>query len=382
MLFEGTTQIGKRLESKQPARPERERPIYLGSDWWDEIQRLLVEFVGDHMVAIVVDERIVELYRDRVEGWREVLPRVRTLELTAGEGAKTFDTMIEIQKFLLHNEVHRDDILISMGGGSISDVVGFSASIYTRGISWVHIPTTLIAISDCSIGGKTSINLESNKNYCGVFYWPNAQMVDLTFTNTLTERQYAAAVPEMAKLAMIGRKDMFDRMCEACTPSAGAKGMDSDLMSFVEPMINLKSTISAADPYQHGIRKVLLTGHVTAHALEGASMLHLHHGEAVSIGLAFESYIAEKRGMLSTDTRRRLIDMLENCKLPITLPAELHDSTLVDYMRREKRNRGRSVNFVLPVELGTALDEWPAPNVQLTIDEIWAELVAYRKQCG
>lgn len=382
MLFEGTTQIGRQLEARQPARPERERPIYLGSDWWEEIQRLIVEFVGDHMVALVVDERVAELYRDKVEAWRDVLPRVRILELQAGEGAKTFEKMIEIQKFLLHNEVHRDDILLSMGGGSISDVVGFAAATFTRGIGWVNFPTTLISMTDCAVGGKTAINLESNKNYCGVFYWPNAQMIDLTFTGTLSERQYSAAIPEMAKLSMIGRGDVFERMCEVCTPSAGAKGLADDLINFVEPMIKLKSTISSADPYQHGIRKVLLTGHVTAHALEGASKLHLHHGEAVSIGLAFESYIAEKRGMLSTATRRKLIDLLENCKLPIMLPSELHDSTLVDYMRREKRNRGRNVNFVLPYEVGKAIDDWPAPNIQLSIDEIWSELVSYRKVCG
>jgi len=382
MLFEGTTEVGKRLEAKQPARPERDRPIYLGSDWWEEIQRLMVEFVGDHMVAMVIDERIGQLYGDKVESWREVLPRVRTLELHAGEGAKTFDTLIEIQRFLLHNEVHRDDIVISMGGGTISDVIGFAAAIFTRGIGWVNIPTTLIAMVDCSIGGKTSINLDSNKNYCGTFYWPNAQMIDLTFTKTLSERQYATAIPEMAKLAMFGQEDLFNKICDACGPSDGAKGLNKDPMGFVEPMIKLKSSMSSADPYQHGIRKLLLTGHVTAHALEGASMLHLHHGEAVSIGLAFESYIAVKRGMMAEETRRKLINLLENCKLPVMLPAELHDSTLVDYMRREKRNRGRSVNFVLPYHIGRALDEWPAPNLQLSIDEIWAELVAYRKECG
>jgi 3-dehydroquinate synthetase len=269
-----------------------------------------------------------------------------------------------------------------MGGGTISDLVGFVAATFSRGVSWLSIPTTFIAQFDCALGGKTAINLKNNKNYCGTFYWPNATFVDTLFLETLPDRFFRAGISEMLKLSIIGNEPLFRQICEVTTASDGIEGVKTNLQQFMTEAMEVKLQLSTRDPYQKSLRMSLLTGHTTAHALEGASKMHLHHGEAVAIGLAFESFVSEEMQMLDAVDRKALVDALEACRLTTVLPGELHDRTLAEHMRLEKRNRGRMISLVLPYKPGKAIEDWPKPHVLLKPDELWSKLVAYRLKCG
>jgi 3-dehydroquinate synthase len=379
MLFEINTDKAIKIEANQPAKPLRARPIFVGEDWYDEMVRMIKEFVGDHMLAAVVDQEVARLYPERLEQLRSELPRVRIMELKGGESAKSFEVFVQIHHFLQEQEVHRDDHILSMGGGSISDVTGFVAATYMRGMSWISVPTTLIAQADCAIGGKTAINSNTQKNYTGAFYWPNVVFSDTSFLKTLSTRSYRSAIPEIAKLALIGDAARFKEMCEMTGEGRGDAGIKPKLKELIAYCAELKSRISAEDPFQVSQRVVFLTGHTTAHALEAASNLKLRHGEAVAMGLAFESFISEKRQMISPEDRKALIDLLESCHIPKSQPAELHDRRVLECMSREKRNRGRSVSFVLPCKPGQAMANWPAPRQLLSRDEVWHELAAYRQ---
>jgi 3-dehydroquinate synthase len=382
MEFDLETKRAQKIQSYQPSRRERKRPIYTGEDWFDEIVSLICQFIGDHMLVVVVDEKVGRLYAGRLEALYNAVPRMRTLTLPGGEQTKQLAAYANVVQFLIDNEFHRDDYVLSMGGGTISDLTGFVASTYMRGVQWISVPTTLLAQVDCAQGGKTAVNIGAHKNYCGSFYWPNVILVDTSYLRTLPDHQFRVAVPEIAKAGMIGGEPLFRQFAAAVGGGAGLEGLKQRVAEFVQPSILVKSDVIRRDPYQQNLRSVLQMGHTTGYALESASHLNLHHGEAVGIGLAFESFLAEKRGLLSTAERKALIDIIENCGLQTSLPNELHDRMLVDNMRREKRNRGRTISMILPYKLGRAIDDWPAPRVELTPDEIWSALSSYRLVCA
>ena len=382
MEFNLEVKAAHTILSHQPARRERKRPILVADDWFSDIVSLIKEYVGDHMIAVVADETVARLYPGRIQELQDALPRVRVLTLKAGEQAKQLAVFELVQRFLLENELHGDDFLVSIGGGTISDLAGFVASTYHRGIQWISIPTTFIAQSDCAMGGKTAINLGTSKNYIGAYYWPNVIFVDLSFLKTLPEREFRCAIPEIAKMGIIGDEQLFRHVCAQCTAEAGADGIKPTIKETLIQAMGVKIEVIQRDPFQDDLRMVLQMGHTTAHALEAASNLHLPHGDAVGIGLAFESFLAEKYDLITPADRKAIIDLLENCGLPTALPNELHDRMLVDNMRHEKRNRGRAVSLVLPSTPGRAITDWPACHVKVKPDELWSALAAYRQAYG
>lgn len=382
MEFTIESKTAQKLFSIQPARRERQRPTFIGRDWFGEITAMIQQYIGDHMLAVIVDEEVARLYPERLEALYNSVPRMRTLKLHAGESLKQLGAYNDAVRFLIESEIHGDDFVLSMGGGTISDLTGFACSTFIRSVQWISVPTTLIAQVDCAVGGKTALNVGSLKDYIGTFYWPNVIFIDTKFLGTLPDRQFRVAVPELAKVGMIGDGRMFEQLCQVVSAGAGIAGLRQHVDDFILPAITVKTEVTRRDPFQDDLRLVLLTGHTTAHALESASKLHMHHGEAVGIGLAFESHCAEQRGLLSTASRKRLIDVMENCGLQTALPGELPDRVLVDNMRHEKRNRGRTISMVLPYEPGKALDDWPAPHVELTPDQVWSALSSYRMVCA
>jgi 3-dehydroquinate synthetase len=378
MQFELETARARKLICTQPSRKERIRPFLIGENWFAEMTRLIAEWVGDHMLVAVVDEDVAQRFPERIEALYQAVPRLRTIQIKGGEQAKTFATMEQIYNFMIENEFHRDDHLLALGGGAVGDVTGMVAATYTRGIHWINVPTTGISQIDCGVGGKSALNVGFHKNFCGTFYWPNVTMVDTTFLDALPERMFAVAIPVLAKILMVDDEPMYRKLQAAVAAGKTAHAIRSDLLDYTEAAIRVKSKVIGEDPYQLNTRQALLIGHTTAHALETASRLHLHHGEALSIGLAFESFIAEQRGLLDSAERKGLLDLLETCQLPTALPTELHDRLLMDSMRRAKRNRGRKVLFSLPGNPGTVFKQWPGCQVELPLDELWSIFTKYR----
>lgn len=382
MPFSGSTEKAVKVASIQPARPAFERPIFIATDWFDDIARMVAKFAGEHMVTLVVDETVLLRYPERVQQLSDILPRSCMLPVVAGEHAKTLEVFGRLQEFMAQHEVHRDDIVLSIGGGTIGDVTGFCAATYAHGMQWLNIPTTLAAQVDCSYGGYTALNIGYLKNYSGAFYWPDAVFVDTSFLATLPAHEFAGAISEMARLAMLTDDPLYRRLCAACAPGVGAEGIKPQLLQFITDTIKAKACVTTEDPYLHHFRVALRLGRTTSQALETASKLKLHHGAAVAIGLGFEAFLAHKLGLLNAADRKALVDVLENCGLPTVLPAELHDRMILDSMRMEKHNQGRDISLVLPYAPGKTLADWPKPHVIMEPDKLWSHLTAYRLERG
>ena len=382
MPFSATTEKALKIASTQPARPTFERPIFVGNHWFDEITNMVARFAGERFVAIVADTTLSKLYPQLLEQLSSTLPRSSTQLLPGGEQTKTLESFALLQQFMAENQVHRDDVVLSFGGGTIGDVVGFCAATYAHGMSWLNIPTTLTAQIDCAYGGYTALNIGYLKNYSGAFYWPDAVFVDTAFLDTLPAKEFNGALAEMGRLAMLTDAQLFGKLCAACTPEVGADGIRCDLMEFITRTIQAKACATEEDPYLHHLRVALRMGRTTSQALETASKLKLHHGDAVAIGLGFEAFLAYKLGLLPAPERKALVDLLENCQLPTVLPAELHDHLILDSMRMEKHNHGRDISLVLPYTPGKTLQDWPKPHVIMEPDKLWAHLTAYRLERG
>jgi 3-dehydroquinate synthase len=377
-----TTDKAEKISTLQPARPQFDRPVFVGDGWFDEIVRMVAEFARQRMVAIVVDDEVARLFPQQLEQLQAGIERSCVITLQGGESSKTLDVFAQLQEFMAGQHMHRDDMVLSFCGGTLGDVVGFCAATYAHGITWINIPTSLTAQVDCAFGGYTALNIGDLKNYSGAFYWPSVVFVDLAFVTGLPERELRTALAEMARLSMLADEPLYRELCAACGPGVGVAGLKSNLKHFVIQTIKAKSGATMEDPFLHNHRVALRIGRTTSQALETASHLRLNHGDAVAIGLAFEAFMAQRMGLLSETDRRDLVNLLENCGLPTALPAELHDREIIDAMRMEKHNVGAEISIVLPYAPGQMLPDWPKPHVLLHPDALYAHFTAYRLEKG
>jgi 3-dehydroquinate synthase len=256
------------------------------------------------------------------------------LYLAGGEGLKTREMKAWVEDRLFALGADRDSTLIAIGGGALLDLIGFTASTYCRGIAYITFPTTLLAMTDVCIGGKTGVNLELAKNFVGTLYHPKAVFIDLSVLMTLPEKAYRAGLMETVKHALVGDpfllhllKDQKERIL---------KRESSALLTLIEKSCFVKKLIVEADATEVGRRALLNYGHTFGHALEGLSHFSLLHGEAVALGLAAESFICLQKGLLKEEELEELLklihDYLPDLKCPI-----LHFSDLLSLMKQDKK---------------------------------------------
>jgi len=259
--------------------------------------------------------------------------------ISSGEQAKSLATIEEICGFMARSGMHRGDLVVAVGGGVVTDVAGFAASSYHRGVAVVNVPTTLLGQVDAAIGGKTGVNLPEGKNLVGSFWQPRAVLCDTDTLASLPEREWRSGRGEMAKYALLGVEDL-----------------DSlDLCAQVASCVALKAEIVAADERDSGRRAVLNYGHTLAHALEAAGFAsedanspetQLRHGEAVGIGLVFAAELARLMGRIGPPRVARHREVVGGYDLPVSLPPGAEPSRLVGFMERDKKSDG-SLTLVL-----------------------------------
>jgi len=238
----------------------------------------------------------------------------------------------------------RRDALVSLGGGAATDVAGFAAATWLRGISIVHVPTTLLAMVDAAIGGKTGINTEAGKNLVGAFHQPTAVIVDLATLETLPQREIVAGMPEIVKAGFIADPVILD-LIEA-DPKAAMDPTGEVLGELIRRSIAVKADVVAADEKESGLREILNYGHTLAHAIEALEHYQWRHGDAVSVGLVFAAELARVTGRLDDETADRHRSILLSLGLPVNyyegaLPA------LLEYMMGDKKNRAGVLRFVV-----------------------------------
>lgn len=269
------------------------------------------------------------------------------IEINAGEESKDIDFCIGVWKMLIDFGADRQSLLINLGGGVVSDMGGFVASTFKRGIDFVHVPTTLLSQVDASVGGKTGIDIDSIKNIIGTFTQPKAVFIAYDFLKTLPPRQILSGIAEMLKHGLIADAAYWEKL----------KGSDLSHpdVELVYRSIEIKNKVVLADPTEKGLRKCLNFGHTIGHAVETHSLLNdgfsLSHGEAIAIGMICESYLAHKKTGLSMDELNEITSVLSGLypKYPLL---EENYGALCALMLKDKKNQNGKINCTLLTHIG------------------------------
>lgn len=269
-----------------------------------------------------------------------------------GEQAKT---MLEVEKCwdkMSNLQLDRKSLVIALGGGSITDLAGFVASTYMRGIDTLYIPTTLMAMIDASIGGKTGINFRNRKNLIGSFHLPKKVIIDPNCLKTISKREFSSGLAEIIKYGMIGSIDLFELLENKM--NVIRHDMNSQLvLNIIRQCCNIKSEIVSQDPTDLDIRAILNYGHTFGHAIEDLTEYRqFSHGEAVSIGMNCAAYLSYSMGKLEWNVVQRQEQLCKAAGLPTNLPTSISIDQLIDKMREDKKAVQGTINLILPERIG------------------------------
>lgn len=299
------------------------------------------------------------------------------LELPDGEECKSHENLLRIWQEMQAKQLDRSDTLLAVGGGALSDVAGFAASTYLRGIRSVIVPTTLLAQVDASIGGKTGINLGSGKNLAGTFYLPGTVLIDPQTLTTLPPRQVLSGLGEIIKYAYIestiaeetdykpGPRSLHRVLTELLSGADGFTAENPAMLGVITTCVKMKMAVVGKDPYESELRRCLNLGHTLAHAIEKVTNYAVTHGEAVSIGVVFACRIATDRGVFDSDETYKLIDMLKRVGLPTEVPEGIPPDSLVKIIGYDKKRQGEHIKFVMPLRPIGTVDI----NAQINVSE-------------
>jgi len=302
--------------------------------------------------AVITDSHVGKLYGEQlVARCHDATLHAELFEFPAGEWNKTRETWASLSDRMLARQFGRDCAVIALGGGVVGDVAGFVAATYLRGVPYVQVPTTLLAMIDSSIGGKTGVDVPTGKNLLGAFHQPRLVVADLDTLRSLPSVQLAAGMAEAVKHGAIADGEYF-AFLEGCQQAVAAQEADV-LERVVRRSVEIKAEIVAADEREAGRRAILNFGHTVAHAIETTGKFAVPHGEAVAIGMAYEARLAEALGLAQPGTADRIGRLLERYGLPLELPGTATTDDLVAAMQSDKKARAGAVRFALPRAVGT-----------------------------
>jgi 3-dehydroquinate synthase len=300
--------------------------------------------------AIISDSNVAPLFADRVKQSLSAAGFQPTLITTpAGEKSKSIKQAGALCDQMIAAGLDRQSFVIGLGGGMIGDISGFVAAIYDRGIPHIQIPTTLLAMVDSSIGGKTGVNTADGKNLIGAFHHPSLVIDDVEVLKTLPPRELNQGFAEIIKHAVIADAEMFGGLKNTQVSDALA------LQSLIKRNIEIKSKIVAKDERDEtGERAVLNFGHTIGHAIERAGDYRKFlHGEAVSLGIVAACAISIKKAGLSRDQRDAIVDLLRQFNLPTQLPKAFRREKIIEALKFDKKFEGGNVRFVLTPRIGS-----------------------------
>jgi 3-dehydroquinate synthase len=310
-------------------------------------------------VAIVAD-RGAEIHAQVVRESLSLLPSALLL-ISGGEQVKTTQGLESIWQFLSDQKLDRRSLVITLGGGATSDLVGFAAATYMRGIEFVHVPTTLLAQVDASIGGKTGINFNGVKNLLGAVSQPSSVIVDIDVLSTLPKRELRSGFAEIVKHGLIADRAYF----ELVTSKPFDAWSPDELVDIVFRSCEIKQRIVESDETEQGPRKALNFGHTVGHAVEEYALqerIALTHGEAVAVGMVAEAHISHLIGRLSAEEYAATCSGIAAAGLPLVLPAHFDQPRLLALMARDKKNVGGQLKWSLIDTIGSSLFDLTAPE--------------------
>lgn len=329
-------------------------PVHVCQDEAAAVHRLRTEIDG-RRVALITDDNVAALHADRLAGGLAAAGLdVASTTIPAGEASKSLPTAAALLDWLAGTRLARRDVILAVGGGVITDTVGWVASAYMRGLPYVNVPTTLLAQVDAALGGKVAVDHATAKNLIGAFHQPKAVVSHVGYLATLDERELRAGLAEAIKKGVIASPALFElietryRELLAADPAASA--------ALVHGASAVKCRLIAKDPYENDLRRPLNFGHTIGHAVETVTGYGpVLHGEAVAFGMACAARIAERRGLLDPAVLRRITALLATVGLPVTLgalPAPVDPAATVAALGQIRKIRDGRLRFVLPVGLG------------------------------
>lgn len=298
-------------------------------------------------VAVVSDRNVAMYYmKCALQSLKKAGYTAFSVVLPAGEAHKNIKSIEKIWKAWLSHHLERSSTVVALGGGVVGDMAGFAAATYLRGINWVVAPTSLLAMADSSLGGKTGVDTPQGKNLVGAFHPPSLVITDPDTLNTLPIDELRSGMAEVVKAGLIGDEMLFAQC------GKGWQVVSQDWCSIVRRSAAVKIGIIQKDPFEQNLRAVLNTGHTIGHAIEKATAYRVRHGEAVAIGMVVEARLAEKVGLASPDLVKEISECLIGLNLPTQYPAEIDREIFFSAMQHDKKKSSGKIKFALPVRIG------------------------------
>jgi 3-dehydroquinate synthase len=333
---------------------------------------LVREVAPAHRYAIITDDIVGPLYASRVvESFTDA--RVDVLTIPTGERHKTRESWARLTDELLAAGFGRDSTVVALGGGVVGDLAGFVAATFMRGIPVVQLPTTLLAMIDSSVGGKTGVDTPAGKNLVGAFHPPSLVISDPAALATLPPEQLRSGLAEAIKHGVIADERYFERVV-ADLPTLLAQPSGPGMLGLISRSVEIKADVVARDEREGGLRKTLNFGHTLGHAIESESGYRLLHGEAVAIGMVLESVLAERVGVAEAGTARRVRDAVERAGLPASRPEDMNADRVLAATRSDKKARRGTAEFALPRRVGAMAGEETNWAVRIDEDAVLAVL--------
>jgi 3-dehydroquinate synthase len=330
---------------------DRKYDVVIDANWLVALEPYLV---NRGQVAVIVSEAM----RDQITNLPETDAQIHIFTVPDSEAGKSFATYQKLLDWLGAAGFTRNDLVIAVGGGAVTDLSGFVASTWLRGIDWVAVPTTLAAMVDAAVGGKTGINSEYGKNLIGSFYSPISVLVDLSWLETLSDRDFAAGLAEVLKSGFIADVQIVELLNgKSLSEVRSNRALTLELISRT---VAVKAKVVSGDFKESFDREILNYGHTLGHAIELHSKYALRHGECVSIGLVFAANLANQVGLLSDEITALHVNILERLGLPTSYESR-HWPELRANMAIDKKSRSGTLRFVGISEIGKTL-RIEAPN--------------------
>ncbi|HID54827.1 MAG TPA: 3-dehydroquinate synthase [Anaerolineae bacterium] len=340
------------------AHPGGQYNVYVGEGLLGRLR----ELAGmDGRIALITDSNVGPLYAQAIPDAACVIT------MPDGEQNKTLATVNGMYEQLLAAGMDRGSTVVALGGGVVGDVAGFVAATYMRGVNFVQCPTSLLAMVDASVGGKTGVDLPQGKNLVGAFKQPTAVLADIATLQTLPPEELSAGMAEVIKHGLIGDMDLFERL-----ESGKSFG---DLQSLVTRAIRVKQIVVQEDPFEHGRRATLNLGHTFGHAIEQVSQYRIRHGAGVALGLVAAANLSARLGYCSPDLQGRIETALRHAGLPDRIPADLPPEAQYRAMFSDKKKAAGKLRFILlrDVEDVFVADDVPETAVMETLAAVQAD---------
>ena len=331
--------------------------IEIGFDLEDKLVKDLKSgLVGNiKKFALVTDSNVKELYGKKIyEKIKEAGYNADLFVFEAGEKSKTRKTKEEIEDAMLEKGYRRDCCIIAIGGGVVTDLAGFVAGTFGRGVPFINYATTLLSAADASVGGKTAVDTPLATNLIGLFNQPKKVYLDIKAWNTLPKRQICSGLAETIKHACISDKNFFEYIEKNIEEILALKTEVCEHIA--EENCKIKYKVVMKDERESGLREILNLGHTVGRAIETVSEYKLLHGEALSIGLVAEVKLAYKLGYVTAEERDKVINLLEKANLPITIPEYIDREKLVKKLYTDKKVRDGKLRFVLQKGIGNVVE--------------------------